>query len=46
MATSSFLLVFRLQQANDPIVLELLAHGPHEDWAQNHLRREYIKEQN
>jgi hypothetical protein len=27
-------LVFRLQQANDLIVLELLADGPHEDWAQ------------
>jgi len=36
-------LVFRLQQANDPIVLELLADGPHEDWAQVHLRGEYIR---
>jgi hypothetical protein len=27
-------LVLRLEQANDPIVLELLADGPHEDWAQ------------
>src|SRR5262249_48334521 len=33
-------LVLRLEQANDPIVLELLAHGPHEDWAQYNLRRE------
>jgi hypothetical protein len=33
-----------LQQPNDPIVLELLADRPHEDWAQDHLRREYIQE--
>jgi hypothetical protein len=24
-------------------VLELLADGPHEDWAQQNLRREYIR---
>jgi predicted CoA-binding protein len=33
-----FSLVFRLQKANHPIVLELLADGPHEDWAQQNLR--------
>jgi hypothetical protein len=33
-------LIFRLQQANDPIVLELLADGPHEDGAQRNLRNE------
>ena len=33
-------LVLRLQQANDPIVLELLADRPHEDGAQYNLRRE------
>ena len=38
-------LVFRLKQANHPIVLELLADGPHEDWAQDHLRREYMTKQ-
>ena len=32
-------LVFRLEQANDPIVLELLANGPHEDGAQQNLRK-------
>ncbi len=36
-------LVLRLQQANHPIVLELLADGPHEDWAQYNLRRKYIR---
>jgi hypothetical protein len=33
-----FSLVLRLQKANDPIVLELLADGPHEDRAQQNLR--------
>ena len=33
-------LVLRLEQANDPIVLELLADRPHEDGAQYNLRRE------
>ena len=32
-----FSLVFRLKQANDPVVLELLADGPHEDGAQRVL---------
>jgi len=32
-------LVLRLEQADNPIVLELLAHGPHEDRAQQNLRR-------
>jgi len=27
-------LIFRLKQTNNPIVLELLADGPHEDRAQ------------
>src|SRR5688572_29796752 len=35
-------LVFRLKEANDAVVLELLADGPHEDRAQHNLRREYI----
>jgi hypothetical protein len=30
-------LVFRLKQANHPIVLQLLANGPHEDGAQRVL---------
>jgi hypothetical protein len=32
-----FSLVFRLKQANDPVVLELLADRPHEDGAQRVL---------
>lgn len=32
-------LVFRLKKANDPIVLELLADGPHEDGAQRNLQK-------
>jgi hypothetical protein len=27
-----------LKQADDAIVLELLSHGPYEDWAQYNLR--------
>src|SRR5688572_30848812 len=38
-----FFLIFRLQQPNNPIVLELLADRPHEDWAQEMLRGVYIR---
>ena len=38
-ATSNFLLYFACKQANDAVVLELLADRPHEDWAQHNLRR-------
>src|SRR5687767_15763367 len=38
-------LVFRPQQANHAVVLELLADGPHENRAQHNLRREYMRVQ-